>query len=137
MIMGTAPVWTVNPDAIWLGPNPLTIASQQWNPDDMDALLVCLTPDRAHGTDSAGDFSLDVNGRLSRGAGVIYGGVQIINTTRLDDIDDQVFSLNALWDILLAEKRCHGVLYPGHWCDVGRPENIEIAEVLLRTADAV
>lgn len=130
-ILGPGPVVTVNPDVIWRGPNPVSLALEHWDPERMDALLVCVDPARAVGTDSAGDFTIGPDGGLTRGAGAIYGGVQIVKTDRLAEIADRVFSLNKLWDLLLAERRCHGVVYPGRWCDVGHPGGIALAEAML------
>ena len=36
------PVFTLNTDAIWSGPNPLTLLRDAWDPDRMDALLMCV-----------------------------------------------------------------------------------------------
>lgn len=46
-----------------------------------------------------------------------------------------MFSLNLLWDRLIAEGRAFGLPHRGGWCDVGRPEAIAEAEALLRAAD--
>ena len=42
-----------------------------------------------------------------------------------------VFSLNILWDRIIAKGRAFGVQHAGGWCDVGRPEGIAEAETLL------
>lgn len=131
-VLGQDPVWTINPDVIWAGPNPLAFAAQHWDASRMDALLVCVDPARAIGTQSKGDFSLGDNGKLQRAPGVLYGGAQIVKTSRLTDIPDNVFSLNRLWDILISEGTCFGVVHPGYWCDVGTPDGIPLAEELLQ-----
>ncbi len=68
-----------------------------------------------------GDFVADADGRLTRGPGLIYGGAQIIATEGLAAIEAEAFSLNLLWDRMLAEGRLFGLIYPGRWCDVGQP----------------
>lgn len=128
-------VWTMNPDAIWSGPNPLTFAAAHWQADNMDALVVGIDPNNAIGVDSEGDFALGSDGKISRGAGVIYGGVQIIKLDTLDLIEDPVFSLNVVWDRLIEQGRCFGCTYPGQWCDVGYPGGIAPAEALLKGTD--
>lgn len=130
-LLGRGPVWTLNPDAIWSGPNPLKIAQDAWQPDKMDALLVCLNPKDVLGRDAPGDFVMDQDGRITRGPGIVYGGAQIIKTERLAEIKEQVFSLNKIWDRMMSEGRCCACLYPGQWCDVGIPEGIPLAETLL------
>lgn len=134
-LLGAGPVFTANTDAIWKGPNPLQVARDAWEPDRMDALLVCVARNDALGHSGKGDFSLDAAGQLRRGEGFVYGGVQIIKTDGLADISESAFSLNVLWDRMLEQGRLFGVPYPGMWCDVGRPEGIAQAESLIGTAD--
>ena len=130
-LLGADPVITLNPDVIWQGPNPLQLLLQAWDPERMDALLVCLDPGDAVGRLGGGDFDLDGDGRIVRGGQVIYGGAQIIKTGGLGDIAEKSFSLNVLWDRMIAGDRLFGLRYPGRWCDVGRPEGIALAEGLI------
>lgn len=130
-LLGSAPVFTMNTDAIWEGPNPLVMARDAWNPEQMDGLLICIQPDRAVGHTGKGDFLLAEDGQLTRGHGLIYGGVQIIKTEGLAAIAQSAFSLNLLWDRMLEQGRLFGLSYPGKWCDVGRPEGIAIAEQMI------
>ena len=39
-LLGRGPVFTMNTDAVWRGPNPLTLLAEAWNPDRMDAILI-------------------------------------------------------------------------------------------------
>lgn len=133
-LLGPGPVVTINPDVLWRGPNPISLALDSWNPETMESLLVCISPERAIGTQSTGDFSVGADGKLTRGPGAIFGGVQIVKPDRLDQIAQTSFSLNALWDLHIAERRCHGVIYPGRWCDVGHPGGIALAEQMLAGA---
>lgn len=130
--LGQGPVFTLNSDAVWTGPNPLSTLRAAWDPARMDALLLLLPPERARGHKGAGDFRRDPDGALTRGPGLVYSGAQIVNPARLAQIPDRVFSLNRLWDILAAEGRLHGALHDGGWCDVGQPDSIALAENLLR-----
>lgn len=134
-LLGAGPVFTMNTDAIWKGPNPLQVARDAWEPDRMDALLVCVARNNALGHSGSGDFSLDPQGKLRRGEGFVYGGVQIIKTEGLASIGDTAFSLNVLWDRMLGQGRLFGLPYPGMWCDVGKPEGIAQAESLIGSAD--
>ena len=134
--LGTGPVFTLNSDAVWRGPNPLTLLASRWRPGDMDALLLCLPPDRALGHAGTGDFVIDDTGRTRRGAGLVYTGAQIIRTDLLSEIAQEAFSLNLLWDLMLARGTLHATVYPGAWCDVGHPDGLVQAEALLaRNAD--
>lgn len=133
--LGPGPVITMNSDAFWSGPNPLPQLLQAWNPDGMDALLMCVPPDRAIGRKGPDDFAADSAGRLTRGAGLVYGGLQIIKTDLLADMKPGAFSLNLLWDVMLDQRRLFGLHYPGQWCDVGHPDGITLAENMLARAD--
>ena len=129
-LLGAGPVMTLNPDVVWTGPNPLAALDAAWR-DDMDALLMLVPLDRAAARQGAGDFSLDAEGRIARRGDYVYGGAQIIRPNRLAEIPDRVFSLNRLWDLLIAEGRAFGIVHAGGWCDVGYPEAIPLAERML------
>lgn len=130
-LLGAGPVMTLNPDAVWTGPNPLKALDAAWR-DDMDALLMLVPLDQATARQGAGDFALDGAGRIARGGALVYGGAQIVRPDRLADIPGEVFSLNRLWDVLIAEGRAFGLIHPGGWCDVGHPGAIPLAEAMVR-----
>lgn len=134
-LLGETTVMTLNPDAIWRGPNPLHVLADHWDPVRMDGLLMCIPPPRAKGHTGTGDFVLAPDGSVTRGPGAVYGGAQIIKTDRLAGIPETVFSLNLLWDRLMAEDRLYAVEYQGLWCDVGHPDGVAIAEDLLEHRD--
>lgn len=130
-VLGDDPVFTMNTDAIWSGPNPLQLALAHWEPTKMDALLVCIPVRQTVGYSGKGDFAIGTDGRLERGNGSVYGGVQIVKTDRLAAVKERSFSLNVIWDQMLADKRLFGVPYTGKWCDVGHPEGIALAEEMM------
>lgn len=130
-LLGSQPVYTLNTDAIWQGPNPLGLLKAAWRPDLMDALLLCVPLSQAIGRQGGGDFSRDAEGRLHRGGDLVYTGAQILRTDGLSEIAEPVFSLNRLWNAQAERGRLYGLPYPGRWCDVGRPEGIALAEGLL------
>ncbi|WP_299281456.1 nucleotidyltransferase family protein [uncultured Tateyamaria sp.] len=134
-LLGRDPVFTLNSDAIWAGPNPLRLLLDAWDPEKMDALLICVPMAQVQGRDGAGDFAMDADGRLSRGGDTVYGGAQIIRTDLLHDVEDAAFSLNVVWDMIHTRQRLFGLRYPGQWCDVGHPEGIAQAEAMLAHSD--
>jgi MurNAc alpha-1-phosphate uridylyltransferase len=139
-LLGSGPVATLNPDAVWTGPNPLIRLADHWDPARMDGLLMVAPVEAVYPGGGRSDFAIDAQGRLSRhtnsgGPGFVYLGAQIIRTEGLAAIDAPVFSLNRLWDRMIADGRAFGLLHPGGWCDVGRPEGIAEAEALLAGAD--
>lgn len=136
-LLGGGPVITLNTDAVWTGANPVAALRAAWDPERMDALLMLVAPSRARGHTGKGDFLVAPGGHLTRGPGPIYSGAQIIKTDGLAGVPDPAFSLNILWDRMIAEHRLFGLIHDGSWCDVGRPEGIATAEAMLREADDV
>lgn len=132
--LSTDTVFTLNSDAVWTGPNPLTRLAAAWNPARMDGLMLLVPAERARGHNGTGDFAMDGAGRLTRGGPAVYTGAQVLKTAHLDTIEEPVFSLNRVWDGMLAERRLFGVLHMGGWCDVGHPDGISEAEAMLAEA---
>ncbi len=130
--LGQNPVFTANPDAIWRGDNPFDRLRAAWDPEGMDALLLLIRPEQAQGHTGKGDFDLLPDGRIARGSGLIYSGVQIVRTDALAAFQETSFSLNLLWDRYIAKNRAFGCVYRGAWCDVGRPQSILLAERMLQ-----
>jgi MurNAc alpha-1-phosphate uridylyltransferase len=126
-------VFTMNTDAVWKGPLAASFLQQHWDPERMDGLLLTVPQSQAHAHKGSGDFYADGEGRLSRGAGDVYTGLQIIKTSCVASVPQHAFSMNIVWEALLERNTLHGVNYPGEWCDVGYPEAIPIAEQLLET----
>ena len=133
-LLGGSPVMTLNTDAVWTGRNALEELAEGWNSDRMDALLLLAPAGRVSGHGGTGDFLLDAAGRIARAngrPGLVYLGAQIIRTDLLPTFPQRAFSLNLLWDQIVAGGRAFGVLHLGGWCDVGRPEGIALAEAML------
>ncbi|MBQ2262010.1 MAG: nucleotidyltransferase family protein [Loktanella sp.] len=133
-LLGGSPVITMNTDAVWRGPNPIAHLICEWR-EEMEALLLIVPQPQAMGHKGVGDFELDAAGRLHRAADtikdMIYTGVQIIRTDLLAEVDQDAFSLNLIWDKMLARGRLYGTIYDGQWCDVGQPASIPLAEAML------
>lgn len=137
-LLGQGPVMTLNSDAVWTGQNPLSQLAHHWDGARMDALLLLLPAHQAKGHSGSGDFLIDAEGRISRAKGapgLVYLGAQILRTERLHAIDREVFSLNLLWDAMIADGRAFGLVHQGRWCDVGRPEGIRQADDMLEADD--
>ncbi|PRY20708.1 MurNAc alpha-1-phosphate uridylyltransferase [Aliiruegeria haliotis] len=130
-LLGPDPVFTLNTDYAWTGRNPLIQLAETWDPARMDGLVLTVAPHAARGHFGRGDFQHDEGGPIRRGPANIYTGAQILKTDDLWDIKDDSFSLNQLWDRMLARGRLFGISHDGMWCDVGRPEGIELAETML------
>ena len=134
-LLGDGPVFVLNTDAVWTGENPLKTLYDAWDETRMDALHLLVPTARAKGHTGKGDWDLGVDMRLTRGADFVYPGAHISTTERLKTVSDKAFSLNVVWDQMIADGRLYGTVHKGGWCDVGRPESIALAESLLRTGN--
>ncbi|MBP9182352.1 MAG: nucleotidyltransferase family protein [Fuscovulum sp.] len=130
------PVMTLNPDAVWRGPNPLALLQAAWDPTRMDALLLVQDVARVRGrTAGKADFHLDGTGRLAWAGGVaegmLYLGAQILRSGPIAACPERVFSLHGIWSEMIAAGRAFGLVYDGDWCDVGSPDGLAEAEAML------
>lgn len=145
-LLGDAPVFVVNADILWLdGPAAPALArlAAAWEPAAMDALLLLTPTATATGYDGAGDFFLGDNGvperRGSRDAApFVFAGVQILTPAAVAaaamDLSG-AWSLNRLYDRLLAAGRLRALAHDGAWFHVGTPEAIAPTEAALRARE--
>lgn len=127
--IGFETVFTMNSDTLWTGKNPLSILWQNWQPEEMDALLLCVAPENAIGrTNETGDFSIDSDGYISRRGRYTYASCQIIKSDFVTQFEETVFSLNSVWDELIQKRRAKGVIYPDPWIDIGTNRAFEQAK---------
>ncbi len=130
-LLGDGPVFTLNADAVWAGPGALEVLEAGWDPARMDALMLLVPRERAYGDTRPGDFAMGSDGLLAAGGPWRYTGAQIIRTETLKAMPDGAFSLWEVWRGMIEAGRLHGVVYPGHWGDVGHPDGIAAAEAML------
>lgn len=136
-LLGAAPFFTLNSDAIFAGPNPLGQLAASWDPEKMDALMLLVPRERTHAYTRPGDFFLPVDGGapLRRGAAetapLVYAGAQIIAPRALEGAPQGAFSMNLIWDRLAGEGRLAATVYPGDWVDVGTAEGLAAADRVL------
>jgi MurNAc alpha-1-phosphate uridylyltransferase len=131
--LGRGVVATLNPDAVWLGDNPIRVLLAHGLPNGADAALLLVPAARAHARTGPGDFSLDGT-RPVRGGPLIYTGAGLIRSDAVARWPEDVFSLNAVWDEAAAAGRLVAQVYDGAWCDVGHPDGLKEAERLLGSA---
>ena len=133
-LLGRGPAFTLNADAVWKGPNPLTQLAAAFNPGEMDALLL-LAPTSTALASGPGDFFLEGGKLRRRGAGAtapfIYTGAQIIRPELAEQVQGRSFSMNIVWDNIIATGRAYGLVMQGGWRDVGTPQALAAAETWL------
>ncbi|MEO1276489.1 MAG: hypothetical protein AAFV96_14255 [Pseudomonadota bacterium] len=47
------------------------------------------------------------------------------------DEPEEVFSLHRIWEGMRSNGKLTGAVWEGHWCDVGQPESLAVAEAML------
>ncbi len=130
-LTGEGIVATLNPDAAWIGPNPVATLLDAGLPDDADGLLLLVPEERALSRATPGDFSLSQDGRLTRRGRYVYTGAQLVRSAVVARMPGVVFSMNAVWDALESEGRLVGLVYEGDVVDVGTPEGLALANTLI------
>ena len=134
-MLGDAPVYTLNSDAIFVGASALPVLANAWRPNEMDALLLMVRREAAIGYTRDGDFSLDGQRPVRRvkaaTAPYVYSGAQIIKPQAFSDAPKGAFSTNVIWDKLNAKGRLLAVVYDGAWVDVGTPDGLQLADEAL------
>jgi len=135
--LGEDPVVVINSDNIWIGEKALSPLAQAWRPSEMDVLLLLVPVQSAIGYTRSGDFELDGDARLIRrgerpSASFVFSGAQIIKPEVFANAPEGPFSLNIIWDEVIAAGRAFGVVHPGKWCDVGTPDGLRLAEAAVK-----
>ncbi|HLS19691.1 MAG TPA: nucleotidyltransferase family protein, partial [Paracoccaceae bacterium] len=97
---------------------------------------------RAHAYTRAGDFFLGRDGARPERRGkaaeapFVFTGVQILSPAAFAGAPSGAFSLNLIWDRLIAAGRLAAVIWGRDWVDVGTPEGLRAADELLMGAGA-
>ena len=135
-LLGDAPFYAINSDAVWAGGNPLSALADAWNPGRMDGLLLLVPRTKAIAHAGPGDFFRDAaNAPARRGtaatAPFVYTGAQILRPDAFAGAPAGPFSVNLIWDRLLASGRLGATVFGGVWADVGTPQGLVEAEAAL------
>ena len=136
--LGENPVYILNSDNIWIDRNNenLVRLSEAWDADNMDMLLMLASSYQNHGYFGTGDFIADKHGKLRRrseqdSSALIYTGVGIVHPRVFLGMKLRKFSLNEIFDKLIAKDRLYGMQMTGRWFHIGSPEVIPVAEKII------
>jgi N-acetyl-alpha-D-muramate 1-phosphate uridylyltransferase len=140
-LLGDEPFFIANTDAFWLeGPaNNLHRLATAWDPDRMDILLLVAAVATSIGVDSAGDFQLAPDGRLTRReerevAPFVYTGVGIVKPELFAGKTVEVFPLAPYFFEAADRGRLFGQRLDGLWLHVGTAEAIwDADQAIART----
>ena len=129
-LLGEGAFFTLNGDTVWTGSESLKAMEHTWDPSQMDALLLLVPKENAHGYEGNGDFFLEPDGHLRRpqkdeSAPYVYMGVQLTHAGLFEGSPEGSFSLNVLWNKALEKGRLHGLIHQGEWFHISTPEDLE------------
>lgn len=135
-LLGNGPFFTLNGDSVWTGSESLKEMGKLWDASKMEALLLLIPREKAHGYEGKGDFFLSNEGRLSRRgdapeAPYVYGGVQLTSSHMFENSPEGSFSLNFLWDKALQKGRLFGCIHKGDWFHISTPQDLARYEPLV------
>jgi MurNAc alpha-1-phosphate uridylyltransferase len=139
-LLGDDPIFVVNTVAFWGhgGAEPLKSLSGNFDPYEMDEILLLADTKRCLGFPGAGDFFRDVaTGKLTRRGDAetapwAYAGVRIMKPHLYDNEPAEPFSANRIWNQLIPKGRIKGVLLDDFWLHVGDPQALKDAEMWMR-----
>ena len=121
---------------VWTGPNPLTALAAAWTGrmgapplPRRRAQPPPATP--APATSSSTPTAASAAAATPPPRRFVYAGAQIIDPAAVGRLPAAAFSLNPVWDALIAAGPPPRLVHPGGWVDVGRPEGIALAEAEL------
>lgn len=136
--LGADPFFAINADTIWLdGAVPaLERMAQAFDPERMDALLLCAPVSTAIGYSGSGDFLMAPDGRLKRRpereqAPFVYASVQLVHPRLFENTPEGPFSMNRLFDRAIEAGRFFGMRHEAEWFEVGTKAAVEQAELVL------
>jgi MurNAc alpha-1-phosphate uridylyltransferase len=134
-LLGEAPFLVLNADTFWIEGASRNIPRllRAFDPARMDGLLLLASTVGAVGYEGNGDFELGADGTLARRrertvAPFVYAGVAMFSPAAFDGVPEGRFSLNVVFDRLIARGRLHGIRLDGVWLHVGTPRAIREAE---------
>ena len=141
--LGERPFLVANSDTFWIegASHNLARLVEEFDRDRMDALLLLAPTVSAVGYAGHGDFELGPTGALVRRkertvAPFVYAGCAMMAPAALDDPPTTAFSLNVIFDRLIARGRLYGLRLDGLWLHVGTPPSIAEAERAILTSAA-
>ena len=118
-----------------LGDEPFLVVSADTYTDYDYSLLISGLPDLSLGlllmTDNpvhhlAGDFAIDTDDVLQfEGQKYTYTGISVLSPELVRNVPEQSFTLRKVFDQAISDRRLHGTLHDGYWCDVGTSERLQ------------
>lgn len=128
----------INGDAFWVDhkdEGTLEMVMGQWNPDDMDILLLLEPVDNMTLTKSVGDYDIDKKGRAIRSrdktGSYMFTGIRLTKKSIFYDAPDGAFSFLQLMDKAEEKGKLFGVVHKGDWHHISTPSDLENVNAMI------
>lgn len=138
-VLGPDPFLVVNGDILWLDGPRGTLARMitAWNTERADAVLLAHRTFQVQAETGRGDFAIDKLGFIRRRGErevvpYIYAGIQVLSPACLDGMPAGPFSINRVWDAVIARERLLAVVHDGLWFHLSTPPDLAEAESHLQ-----
>lgn len=138
-VLGPKPFFVMGTDAVIIDRDrsSFDLVHEAWTASDVDCVMLLHPLATAKGFDSSGDFFLEKNGHVRRrgsatSAPYVYAGLYLIHPRAFAGEKAEPFSMNRVWDRLIASDRLRAVAHDGHWFHVGTPEAVAPTDAALR-----
>jgi MurNAc alpha-1-phosphate uridylyltransferase len=143
-MIGEKPFLTLNSDVIIVDKNNDLMPNilNNWNHEQMDALMVLHDKSKAFGYDSKGDFDIDANSNIIKAEHCnhkyVFTGLMLLKPEIFCNMDLESFSVYK--DFLKPQymdkngihSKIKAVINSGDWFHVGTQENIKTAEIIYK-----
>ncbi len=136
------PFMVLNSDTFWVGGENVNLRHliDRWDSNKMDILIALAEREKAIGFSGAGDFFKNEAGHLTRRgteptAPFAFTGDYIIHPRIFSQIPEEIrnnpFSSNILFDRAIDKHSLYGLKLDGLWLDVGTPQSVALAETAI------
>ena len=123
-----------NPDTLWKIDSENCIKEMEnfYFSKKIQNILMVVNKELSFDKKLKGDFNLEKN-LLSKGNRFIYTGCQILNRNLLKNINKKVFSINEIWNELVAKNNLFGFESTNKFYHVSDVTDLEIYNKLLKS----
>lgn len=137
---GDKPFFVLNADLPWTeGAVPALLKmAQAWDSAKMDVLMLVQETGKARGFHGSGDFMMNPDGALWRKEApqekpFVWLSAMLVDPALYDAVPDRIFSNNKIFDSAEKRGRLFGVVHDGTCFQIGTPEDLKTANILLQT----
>lgn len=135
--LGDKPFFIINGDAFWIDTEipALQALIGQFDPENMDILLLLQPVSRMELTEGVGDYDLSPEGKPSRNkdkqGAHMFAGIRLAHPRIFENTPNGKFSFLQLMDKAEAAGRLYAVENSGHWHHISTPQDLEAVNAAM------